>query len=121
MGPSRGPAAARDDQARRTRLPGGPAADAGRAHDPGPGRRAAGGRPAGQRFDPIVCTDDEGHFAGLKQFSCGDVVPGCADTFLAPTEQDILSAVAEHAGADHGLIEVPPSLVEQVRSRIVAV
>lgn len=57
----------------------------------------------------------------MKQFSCGDVVPGCARTFLGSSEHDILSAVADHAGADHGLVEIPPSLVEQVRAHIVAV
>jgi predicted small metal-binding protein len=57
----------------------------------------------------------------MKQFSCGDVVPGCASSFQGRTDEDILSAVAEHAGADHGLIEVPPPLVEQVRAHIVSV
>ena len=57
----------------------------------------------------------------MKQFSCGDVVPGCAITFRKQTDDEILAAVAEHAGADHGLLEVPPALVEQVRGLIVSV
>lgn len=57
----------------------------------------------------------------MKQFSCGDVVPGCAATFVARTDDDILTAVARHAADDHGLVEIPPSLVEQVRGSIVTV
>jgi predicted small metal-binding protein len=57
----------------------------------------------------------------MKQFSCGDVVPGCQRRFTGATEQDILSAVAVHAQADHGLTEIPASLVEQVRGQIVSV
>jgi predicted small metal-binding protein len=54
----------------------------------------------------------------MKVFSCGDVVPGCARSFTAADEGGILAQVAGHAGADHGLTEVPPALVEQVRAHI---
>ena len=54
----------------------------------------------------------------MKQFSCGDVVPTCTRTFLAPTDEEILAAVAAHARADHGLTEIPLHLVEQVRQHI---
>lgn len=54
----------------------------------------------------------------MKSFACGDVVPGCDATFVCPTEDEILAAVARHARADHGLIEVPAELVEQVRGKI---
>lgn len=54
----------------------------------------------------------------MKSFACGDVVPGCGRTFSAADEDGILAQVAAHAGADHGLTEVPPALVTQVRSRI---
>lgn len=57
----------------------------------------------------------------MKQFSCGDVVPGCAATFVAPTEDDILAQVAQHAAADHGLVEIPAELVEKVLGSIVTV
>ncbi len=52
----------------------------------------------------------------MKQFSCGDVVPGCKAVFRAEEEQTILALVAEHARVDHGIALVPPALVEQVRS-----
>ena len=54
----------------------------------------------------------------MKQFACGDVVPHCTRTFLEPTDEEILAAVAEHARVDHGLSEIPPALVEQVLQRI---
>lgn len=54
----------------------------------------------------------------MKQFACGDVVPDCAETFTADTEEEILALVAEHARAGHGVTELPASLVAQVRERI---
>lgn len=54
----------------------------------------------------------------MKQFSCGDVVPGCGRTFRGD-EQQILTAVAAHAHRDHGLVELPDALVAQVRDHIV--
>ena len=54
----------------------------------------------------------------MKKFSCGDVVPGCNAVFEAEHEDGILSQVAKHAHADHGLSDVPPALVEAVKLRI---
>ncbi|MFQ1001959.1 DUF1059 domain-containing protein [Modestobacter sp. SSW1-42] len=54
----------------------------------------------------------------MKHFSCGDIVPGCGITFTAADEDGILTQVTAHATADHGLTEVPPALIEQVRARI---
>ncbi len=51
-------------------------------------------------------------------FACGDVIPGCAATFVAPTEGALLSDVAVHAGRDHGVTELTPELVEAVESRM---
>jgi predicted small metal-binding protein len=55
----------------------------------------------------------------MKQFSCGAVVPGCDAKFSAESEQDLLAQVAEHAKSAHGMDEVPPELVAQVREKIV--
>lgn len=54
----------------------------------------------------------------MKTFSCGSVVPGCTAQFSAPTEEGILEQVAHHAEHDHGLTEVSPELVAQVRANI---
>lgn len=54
----------------------------------------------------------------MKQFACGDVVPGCTRTFTG-TDSDILRAVAAHAHSDHGLNSIPDTLIAQVRGHIV--
>lgn len=53
----------------------------------------------------------------MKQFRCGDVVPGCTSAFVG-TDDEILGQVAAHARADHGLTEVPAELVDAVRGAI---
>lgn len=54
----------------------------------------------------------------MKQFACGAVVPGCTATFLRPTEDEILADVGAHAAAEHGMTDVPPEVVDQVRAGI---
>ncbi|MEK6398188.1 MAG: DUF1059 domain-containing protein [Terriglobus sp.] len=54
----------------------------------------------------------------MKEFHCGDVVPGCKKVFREATEQDILVQVAAHAQQDHGMTDIPAALVEQVRTLI---
>ncbi len=53
----------------------------------------------------------------MKQFRCGDLIPGCAATF-AGTADEILAAVGAHARADHGVPEVSAELVAQVRGHL---
>ncbi|MDZ7726866.1 MAG: DUF1059 domain-containing protein [Dehalococcoidia bacterium] len=54
----------------------------------------------------------------MKEFACGDVMPGCDAKFRFATEEEILQAVGVHAREDHGISEVPNEVVEQVRSAI---
>lgn len=54
----------------------------------------------------------------MKQFSCGDVVPGCGHVFRAPDDDGILAAAAVHARDHHGIPEMPSTLVDQIRSHI---
>jgi predicted small metal-binding protein len=49
------------------------------------------------------------------------IVPGCAVAFSASSDDEILAAVARHAQADHGLVEIPAQLVGQVQCAIVSV
>ena len=56
----------------------------------------------------------------MKNFRCGDVVPGCTRAFTG-TEEDILTRVALHAREDHGLVEIPAELVSQTRSAMTLV
>ncbi|CAN5507425.1 hypothetical protein BH18ACT1_BH18ACT1_03690 [soil metagenome] len=54
----------------------------------------------------------------MKQFACGDVVPGCAATFERPTEDELMTDIAQHAAAEHGMQDIPPAVVDQVRAGI---
>jgi predicted small metal-binding protein len=54
----------------------------------------------------------------MKEFSCGAVVPGCSARFEADSEEEILQQVAVHAREAHGMEEVPPDVVQQVRQGI---
>jgi predicted small metal-binding protein len=54
----------------------------------------------------------------MKQFACGDIVPGCTAKYQLATEEEILAAVAEHAREAHGITEVPEAMIAEVRSRI---
>jgi predicted small metal-binding protein len=54
----------------------------------------------------------------MKEFSCGDVVPGCSASFCAESDDDLLGQVARHASTDHGLQEIRPELVEAVKKHI---
>lgn len=54
----------------------------------------------------------------MKQFNCGDVVPGCDETFEGETEESILQQVAIHARDAHGMDDVPPEVLDQVRASI---
>lgn len=54
----------------------------------------------------------------MKSFACGDVVPGCTETWTAADDVAILALVAEHAREAHGLAEVGPDLEAAVRDRI---
>jgi predicted small metal-binding protein len=54
----------------------------------------------------------------MKQFSCGDVVPGCDAHFTGSNEDDILAQVAAHARSVHHLDVVPQSLVDAVLRHI---
>ena len=57
----------------------------------------------------------------MKQFACGDVVPGCDARWVCETDEELLANVAGHAAEVHGITEVTPDLVAQVQARIVTV
>lgn len=54
----------------------------------------------------------------MKEFSCGDVVPGCTAVFREETVKGVLGAVARHARDEHGLEEVSPELEQDVREKV---
>jgi predicted small metal-binding protein len=55
----------------------------------------------------------------MKEFRCGEIVPGCDARFESESEDEILREVRTHARDEHGMPEVPPEVVDQVRARIV--
>lgn len=54
----------------------------------------------------------------MKQFRCGDLVPGCPTTFEGESEDEILEQVAAHARDEHGMDEVPPEVADDIRARM---
>jgi predicted small metal-binding protein len=54
----------------------------------------------------------------VKQFACGELVPGCTHVFRAGSDDEILDQVADHARDDHGMPEVPPEVADRIRARI---
>ena len=54
----------------------------------------------------------------MKEFRCGDLVPGCPTTFQGESEEEILQQVEIHARDEHGMDEVPPEVADEVRAGI---
>ena len=54
----------------------------------------------------------------MKEFKCAVLVPDCWATFAGETDDEILEQVTAHARESHGMDEVPPEVVDQVRAAI---
>jgi predicted small metal-binding protein len=54
----------------------------------------------------------------MKEFKCGTIVPGCPTVFEGESEGEILNQIGAHARDDHGMNEVPPEVVDQIRANI---
>ena len=57
----------------------------------------------------------------MKQFMCGDVVPGCQWVTRNDDEQQLFQEISVHARDEHGMDEVPPEVVDQIRGVITEV
>ncbi len=57
----------------------------------------------------------------MKQFKCGDVVPGCQWVARSDDEQELFDRIGAHARDEHGMDEVPPEVVDQIRGVITEV
>jgi predicted small metal-binding protein len=55
----------------------------------------------------------------MKEFRCGELVPGCEWRIEGESENQILEEVALHAREAHGMDEVPPEVVDTVRTAII--
>jgi predicted small metal-binding protein len=57
----------------------------------------------------------------VKSFTCGDVIPGCGGSVTAPDEAGIVRWATAHVAEVHGITEVTPEMVVQLRASIVTV
>jgi predicted small metal-binding protein len=57
----------------------------------------------------------------VKQFRCGDVVLGCEWVARNEDEQVLFDEITVHAQEAHGMDEVPPEVVDQIRGVITEV
>jgi predicted small metal-binding protein len=54
----------------------------------------------------------------MKQFNCGDVVPGCQWVGHNEADDKLLAEIAAHAREAHGMHEVPPDVADAIRDAI---
>ena len=54
----------------------------------------------------------------MKEFRCGVLVPGCYATFEGESDEEILRQVVVHAREEHGMEQVPPDVVAEIRAEI---
>lgn len=56
----------------------------------------------------------------MKEYACGDVVPGCGATMRADTEDEVLALCTLHARHAHGLVDddMSDDLIASIRSVI---
>lgn len=52
------------------------------------------------------------------QLACGDVMPGCAQTFDTDSQDALLGQVGAHAAEAHGITEITPEVLAAVSSKI---
>ena len=53
-----------------------------------------------------------------KYIACTDVMPGCAFTATAATEEELLKKVMAHASQAHGITALTSELAAKVKSAI---
>jgi predicted small metal-binding protein len=54
----------------------------------------------------------------MKQFRCGDVVPGCQWVTRSENERALFQEIHEHARDEHGMDEVPPEVADAIQNVI---
>lgn len=57
----------------------------------------------------------------MREFRCGEIVPGCDAVFRAESDAEIIAQATEHSRTEHGIDEVPPEVVETIRASIMDV
>jgi predicted small metal-binding protein len=54
----------------------------------------------------------------MREFRCGDLVPGCGAVIEGESDDEILAQVVMHARDEHGMPEVPPEVVDTIQASI---
>jgi predicted small metal-binding protein len=57
----------------------------------------------------------------MKQFNCGDVVPGCQWVTRQENDEVLWAEISTHARDAHGMDEVPPEVADLIRDKITEV
>jgi predicted small metal-binding protein len=57
----------------------------------------------------------------MKQFKCGDVVLGCEWVTRSEDEDELFAEIYSHARDTHAMDEVPPEVVDAIRSVVTEV
>jgi predicted small metal-binding protein len=57
----------------------------------------------------------------MKQFNCGDVVPGCQWVGRNEEDDELWVEIASHAREAHGMHDVPPEVADAIRDAITEV
>ncbi len=52
--------------------------------------------------------------------ACGDVMPGCSAVLSGDTKEAVLSAVGDHAAADHGVVDIDAATFAAVEAALKA-
>jgi predicted small metal-binding protein len=54
----------------------------------------------------------------MREFRCGEIVPGCDAALQGETDDEVLEQVAVHAREDHGMDLIPPEVEDTIRASI---
>ena len=54
----------------------------------------------------------------MKQFNCGDVVPGCTWVTRREREEELWAEISTHTRDAHGMDEVPREVEDLIREKI---
>ena len=57
----------------------------------------------------------------MKQFKCGDVIPGCQWMTRSEDEKELLEKIQVHARDEHAMDEVPPEVEDAIHMVITEV
>jgi predicted small metal-binding protein len=57
----------------------------------------------------------------MKQYKCGDVVPGCEWVTRNEDDEEMWGDIRVHAREAHGMDEVPPEVEDQIQNVITEV